>query len=103
MAVSVRNVTQKFGGVYTSLKSVSCSRNYFTYTNEPSQPIQGKSPKWVTPEEAFQDMKSGKYFILHYQNFKYYNEIFLRQFFFQYFLSKLNFEQQHTIFYYWFN
>lgn len=61
MAVSVRNVTQKIGGVYTSLKSVSCSRNYFTYTNEPSQPIQGKSPKWVTPEEAFQDMKSGKY------------------------------------------
>lgn len=59
MAVSVRNVTQKFGSVYTSLKSVSCSRNYFTYSNEPSQPIPGKSPKWVSPEEAFQDMKSG--------------------------------------------
>lgn len=59
MAVSVKNVSRKFGGVYTSLKIVSSSRNYFTYTNEPAQPIQGKSPKWVSAEEAFQDMKSG--------------------------------------------
>lgn len=59
MAVSVRNVSQKFGNVYTSLKTVSSSRNYFTYTNEPSQPIEGKCPKWVSPEEAFQDLKSG--------------------------------------------
>lgn len=63
MAVSVRNVSQKFGSVYTSFKTVSSSRNYFTYTNEPAQPIQGKSPKWVTAEEAFQDMKSGNIFI----------------------------------------
>lgn len=59
MAVSVRNMSQKLGGVYTSLKTVSTSRNYFTYTNEPAQPIQGKSPKWVSAEEAFQDLKSG--------------------------------------------
>lgn len=64
MSVTVRNVTQKFGSVYTSLKSISSSRNYFTYTNEPSQPIQGKSPKWVTAEEAFQDLKSGTVNIL---------------------------------------
>lgn len=60
MAVSVRGVSQKFGGVYSSLKTISSSRNYFTYTNEPAQPIQGKEPKWTTPEEAFQDLKSGK-------------------------------------------
>lgn len=76
MAVSVRNVSQKFGGVYTSLKTVSCSRNYFTYTNEPAQPIQGKSPKWVCAMEAFEDLKSGNYYVcIHLLLFGIYNLI----------------------------
>lgn len=60
MAVSVRGVSHKFGGVYSSLKTLSVPRNYFTYTNEPAQPIKGKEPKWTTAEDAFQDLKSGK-------------------------------------------
>ncbi|XP_023011497.2 succinyl-CoA:acetate/propanoyl-CoA:succinate CoA transferase [Leptinotarsa decemlineata] len=61
MAASVRSVGHKIGnlGVLSSLRTISTPRNYFTYVNEPSQPIKGKEPKWTTAEEAFQDLKSG--------------------------------------------
>lgn len=58
MAASVRGASSKFSGVLSSLKTLSAPRNYFTYTNEPAQPIQGKEPKWVSAEEAFQDLNS---------------------------------------------
>lgn len=68
MAASVRGVTTKFGGVFSPLKTAAAARNYFTYTNEPSQPIKGKEPKWTTSDEAFQDLKSGKQYNNHYIN-----------------------------------
>ncbi|XP_060528877.1 4-hydroxybutyrate coenzyme A transferase [Cylas formicarius] len=40
--------------------SMSTSKNYFTYVNEPAQPIKGKEPKWVAPEEAFSELQSGQ-------------------------------------------
>lgn len=55
---AVRRASQKFGGVLSTLKTLSTPRSYFTYTKEPSQPIKGKEPKWVTAEEAFQDLQS---------------------------------------------
>nr|CAH7742657.1 unnamed protein product [Callosobruchus chinensis] len=59
MAASVRGVPSKLSNVFQSLKAVSASRSYFTYTPEPAQPIKGKEPKWVSSaEEAFQDLKS---------------------------------------------
>lgn len=58
--MALRNISNKFGGVYAPLKAVSASRTYFTYVNEPSQPIKGKEPKWVSAEEAFQDLQSGQ-------------------------------------------
>ncbi|CAH1171100.1 unnamed protein product [Phaedon cochleariae] len=59
MAASIRSV-RKFGSVFSTLRvTSSASRTYFTYVNEPSQPIKGKEPKWTTAEDAFQDLKSG--------------------------------------------
>ncbi|ENN70306.1 4-hydroxybutyrate coenzyme A transferase [Dendroctonus ponderosae] len=60
MAVSLRSLSSKLGGAFSPLKLVSTSRTYFTYVNEPAQPIQGKEPKWCTAEEAFQDLQSGQ-------------------------------------------
>lgn len=59
MAASVRSVSHKLSGALSSLKTLSTPRSYFTYTNEPAQPIKGKEPIWTTAEEAFQDLKSG--------------------------------------------
>ncbi|KAF7271656.1 hypothetical protein GWI33_015505 [Rhynchophorus ferrugineus] len=59
MAVSLRSLTNKISSRALPLKAVSASRTYFTYVNEPAQPIKGKEPKWVSPEEAFQDLQSG--------------------------------------------
>ncbi|XP_028144064.1 4-hydroxybutyrate coenzyme A transferase [Diabrotica virgifera virgifera] len=61
MAVSVRGFSHRIGHLSSVLATVKSSpRTYFTYTNEPSQPIKGKEPKWCTPEEAFQDLQSGQ-------------------------------------------
>ncbi|XP_050310665.1 4-hydroxybutyrate coenzyme A transferase [Anthonomus grandis grandis] len=58
MSVSLRGLS-KLGGALSPLKMVSGSgRTYFTYVNEPAQVIKGKEPKWVSAEEAFQDLKS---------------------------------------------
>lgn len=62
MAVSLRGLTSKISCRALPLKAVSASRTYFTYVNEPAQPIQGKEPKWVSAEEAFQDLQSGECF-----------------------------------------
>lgn len=59
MAASVRNVSHKLGGALSSLKTLSTPRSYFTYSNEPAQPIKGKEPIWTNAEEAFRDLKSG--------------------------------------------
>lgn len=59
MSVSLRSLSSKIGA-FGPLKIASASRTYFTYVNEPAQPIKGKEPKWVTPEEAFQDLQSSK-------------------------------------------
>lgn len=60
MSVSLRSLSSKIGA-FGPLKIASASRTYFTYVNEPAQPIKGKEPKWVTPDEAFQDLQSSKY------------------------------------------
>ncbi|CAG9760113.1 unnamed protein product [Ceutorhynchus assimilis] len=60
MAGSLRTFSSKFGAAYSPLKIVSSSRTYFTYVNEPAQPIKGKEPKWVSAEDAFQDLQSGQ-------------------------------------------
>ncbi|XP_066252958.1 4-hydroxybutyrate coenzyme A transferase [Euwallacea similis] len=60
MAVSLRGLSCKFGGIFSPLKIASTSRTYFTYVNEPAQPIKGKEPKWCTAEEAFQDLQSNQ-------------------------------------------
>ncbi|CAH0555922.1 unnamed protein product [Brassicogethes aeneus] len=59
MAASVRGVTSKINGVFSSLKAISSPRNFYTYSNEPAQPIKGKDPKWVEAADAFACMKSG--------------------------------------------
>lgn len=59
MAISLRSISNKFLSVFIPRRIVSTLRTYFTYVNEPSQPIKGKEPKWVTAEEAFQDLKCG--------------------------------------------
>lgn len=59
MAASVRSVSHKLSGALSSLKTLSTPRSYFTYTNEPAQPIKDKEPIWTTAEEAFRDLKSG--------------------------------------------
>lgn len=65
MASVAKHVTNKLGGVVTTLTKASASRNYYTYVNEPSQPLKGKEPKWTTPEDAFELLKSGEIFIIH--------------------------------------
>lgn len=60
MASVAKHVTNKLGGVVTTLSKASTSRNYYTYVNEPSQPLKGKEPKWTSPEDAFELLKSGK-------------------------------------------
>lgn len=57
--MALRGIPNKFGGFYVPLKAILPSRTYFTYVNEPAQLVKGKEPKWVTAEEAFQDLKSG--------------------------------------------
>ncbi|XP_056635348.1 4-hydroxybutyrate coenzyme A transferase [Diorhabda carinulata] len=60
MAVSVRGISHRLGHLSGVLSTVKIfPRTYFTYTNEPAQPIKGKEPKWTTAEDAFQDLKSG--------------------------------------------
>lgn len=36
------------------------ARNFFTYVNEPAQPLPGKEPKWVSADKAFECLKSGQ-------------------------------------------
>lgn len=58
MATAAKQMSTKFGGVLSSLKK-GTSRTYYTYVNEPAQPIKGKEPKWVSAENAFEALKSG--------------------------------------------
>lgn len=55
----VKRSTTKIGSVISTLGKRSAPRNYYTYVNEPAQPLPNKNPKWVSAEEAFQDLKSG--------------------------------------------
>lgn len=55
-----KHVVSKLGNVVSTLSKATACRNYYTYTNEPSQPIKGKEPKWTTAENAFELLKSGK-------------------------------------------
>lgn len=45
--------------VLSSLIRRAGPRNYYTYTNEPAQPIKGKEPIWTTLDNAFDILKSG--------------------------------------------
>lgn len=54
----------KFGRIGASLCSIKTSRNYFSYTQELSQPLE-RRPEYVTAEKAFENsLKSGKSIIL---------------------------------------
>lgn len=60
MTSAAKQVSKKIGGVLFSLQN-SGRRTFYTYSNEPTQPLKGKEPQWVTAEEAFQkSLKSGK-------------------------------------------
>lgn len=65
MASVANRVSTKVGGFLGILKKTA-PRTYYTYVNEPSQPIKGKQPKWVCAEEAFECLKSGNNFYKHY-------------------------------------
>lgn len=59
----VQRLTARVSGLLSSnLGAVSSplneSKNFFTYSLEPSQPLP-REPKWCTPEEAVQCIKSG--------------------------------------------
>uniref|UniRef100_UPI0038B2ED53 hypothetical protein n=1 Tax=Staphylococcus aureus TaxID=1280 RepID=UPI0038B2ED53 len=58
MAAAVKSATSKFS-ILSSLKRLA-PRTYFTYVNEPAQPIPGKEPKWTSLENAFEILKSGQ-------------------------------------------
>lgn len=58
MAASVKSVANRIS-ILSNLKRLT-PRTYYTYTNEPAQPIQGKEPKWTSLENAFEGLKSGK-------------------------------------------
>lgn len=60
MTTVVKQVCNRYGGVLFALKSKG-RRSYYTYSNEPAQPIKGKEPEWVTAKQAFEGLlKSGK-------------------------------------------
>lgn len=54
-----KGVVAKLGNVVSTLSKAAACRSYYTYSNEPSQPIKGKEPKWTTAEDAFELLKSG--------------------------------------------
>lgn len=57
--LSARN----FAKINAALQTVKSNRNYFTYTQELSQPLDRK-PEFVTAKEAFEKcLKSGKLLI----------------------------------------
>lgn len=62
MATAAKQMSTKFSNVLNSLKKGS-GRSYYTYVNEPAQPIKGKEPKWVSAENAFEALKSGKIYL----------------------------------------
>lgn len=39
--------------------NLKCLRTYYSYCNEPTHPIPGKQPKWMSAEEAVSVVKSG--------------------------------------------
>lgn len=56
--------SRNFGRLSAALYSGKYNRNYFTYTQELSQPLDRK-PEYVTAKEAFEKcLKSGKFLIL---------------------------------------
>ncbi|XP_044271680.1 4-hydroxybutyrate coenzyme A transferase [Tribolium madens] len=57
MAATVKSVANRFS-ILSNLKRLT-PRTYYTYTNEPAQPIKGKEPKWTSLENAFETLKSG--------------------------------------------
>lgn len=60
MACTAKHVVSKLGNaVVSTLSKATACRNYYTYTNEPSQPIKDKEPKWTNAESAFELLKSG--------------------------------------------
>lgn len=69
MASVVKHATTKLGNAVNSLAKVSACRTYYTYVNEPAQPLKGKEPKWTTAENAFEQLKSGKN--NYYQEFRF--------------------------------
>jgi len=61
MAAAATRVSSKVGNILSVLKNTA-PRSFYTYTNEPSQPIKGKEPKWVSEgnaEQAFECLQSG--------------------------------------------
>ncbi|XP_017777428.1 PREDICTED: 4-hydroxybutyrate coenzyme A transferase [Nicrophorus vespilloides] len=58
MASAAVNNVSKFGSFLSHIKKIS-PRTYYTYVNEPAQPIPGKEPKFVTPDQAFEKLQSG--------------------------------------------
>lgn len=59
MSSAVKQVSRKFGGALLNFKK-SGRRTFYTYSNEPSQPLKGRAPEWVTAEQAFDKiLKSG--------------------------------------------
>jgi len=70
MALNIRLLAVnsiRYNGLDTNWSSIvlpTIRRTYYSYVNEPTHPIPGKTPKWVSAEEAVQVVKSG---LIYYQ------------------------------------
>lgn len=52
--------SRSFQLVNNSFKNnLKCLRTYYSYCNEPTHPVPGKQPKWLSAEEAVSVVKSG--------------------------------------------